>query len=455
MSSENQTTNIRHRPGSLHKHSPGHTGHYDKIMQPSLINKLFEWGIIALLALLLIFIQRFNPEINFFKAGAAFILLAGYHLCSGYFLKNRYSSKAGAATHVALTLILCALVVWSTTTSHEESAFWAIFLLPIVMVAMRLKQGTTLAVTGVATLFYFLLIPLHEFPDNEFMMDIPEFITPAIVFFFVAMLVHSLSREMRKQLSIQENLNQSLLENQQSLQRSLDQLARAKSKLRRQEQLAALGEMAAGVAHEIRNPLGIVASSAQLLGSSITAKDKDAEELLLVIREETQRLDTLLNNFLSVGREVVPHLQPRDMGEFVHTCMDRFSEFFRSKSIDLHIQCRKGTLTMNMDPDLMEQVLLNLVLNAVEASSPGDTILVTCAADAHDAIIEITDEGEGVPEAIAHKVFNPFFTTKPKGTGLGLAIAYKCVRAHGGSIDLVDHPGKGTRVRIRLPLLEE
>jgi two-component system sensor histidine kinase AtoS len=135
--------------------------------------------------------------------------------------------------------------------------------------------------------------------------------------------------------------------------------------------------------------------------------------------------------------------------------MDRFSEFFRNKSIDLDIRCRKGTLTVNMDPDLMEQVFLNLVLNAVEASSQGDTILVTCAADAHDAVIEITDEGEGVPEAIAHKVFNPFFTTKPKGTGLGLAIAYKCVRAHEGSIDLVDHPGKGTRVRIRLPLLEE
>jgi signal transduction histidine kinase len=272
------------------------------------------------------------------------------------------------------------------------------------------------------------------------------------VFFFVAVLVQSLSREMRRQLLIQQDLNQTLVENQRSLSDSLNRLAQAENKLQRQERLAALGEMAAGLAHEIRNPLGIVASSAQLLGSSITAKDKDTEELLLVIQEETQRLDTLLNNFLCFGREVVPLLQPCNLNEFVQTCMNRFSEFFRAKNLDLDIRCTEKTLTAKIDRNLMEQVLLNLVLNAVEASSSGGKILVTCTSHKNNAVIEINDTGEGIPEAIKDKVFNPFFTTKTKGSGLGLAIAYQCVQAHMGSIDIIDHPGQGTRVRIKLPM---
>jgi signal transduction histidine kinase len=423
-------------------------------LQPSRDNKFFEWGIIALLALLLIFFHRFTPGISIFRAGSAFSLLATYCLLSEYIFKNPYDSKIRLAAHVTIYLALCALVVWSTTTSFEESAFWAIFLLPIVTIAMRTGLGTTLTVTGMATLAYFLLIPIRDLPAQEFSEDIPEFITPAIVFFFVAVLVQSLSREMRRQLLIQKDLNQSLVENQRSLSDSLNRQARAENKLQRQERLAALGEMAAGLAHEVRNPLGIVASSAQLLGDSITAKNKDTDELLLVIREETQRLDTLLNNFLSFGREVVPFFQPCDVGEFVHTCMNRFSKFLRAKSIDLDIRCQQGTTVVNMDRDLMEQALLNLVLNAVEASSPGGKILVTCASRKNSVIIEITDTGEGLPEAIRDKVFNPFFTTKTKGSGLGLAIVYQCIQAHKGSIDVVDHPGPGTRIRIQLPVEE-
>ncbi|MGX9366924.1 ATP-binding protein [Desulfoplanes sp. PS50] len=421
-------------------------------MQPSRSNKLFEWGIIALLALLLIFIQRFTPGISILRAGTAFTLLAAYCFLSEYFFKNRYDSKIRVTIHVTITLTLCAFVVWSTTTAYEESAFWAIFLLPIVTIAMRTGLSTTLTVTGMATLVYFLLIPIYDLSEQEIITDIPEFITPAIVFFFVAVLVQSLSREMRRQLLIQQDLNQTLVENQRSLSDSLNRLAQAENKLQRQERLAALGEMAAGLAHEIRNPLGIVASSAQLLGSSITAKDKDTEELLLVIQEETQRLDTLLNNFLCFGREVVPLLQPCNLNEFVQTCMNRFSEFFRAKNLDLDIRCTEKTLTAKIDRNLMEQVLLNLVLNAVEASSSGGKILVTCTSHKNNAVIEINDTGEGIPEAIKDKVFNPFFTTKTKGSGLGLAIAYQCVQAHMGSIDIIDHPGQGTRVRIKLPM---
>ena len=342
-------------------------------------------------------------------------------------------------------------MVWSTTTQHEESAFWAIFLLPILAAAMRMDLEPTLLVTLSATICYFLLIPMDQFTREELWEDIPEFITPALVFFLVAVLVQFLARKMRRQLSKQIDLNTSLVESQQSLKNSLAQLDEAKEQLHRQEHLAALGEMAAGVAHEIRNPLGIVASSAQLLKDRVAARDSEAEELLQVIREETHRLNNLLNDFLAFGRATIPQLQSCTAQKFLGTCVDRFSNLPQTRDIHMLLRCDPDHPPLRIDPDLMEQALLNLILNAAEASSPGDTIALTCTSSANETIIDIEDTGTGIPEDIRDAVFTPFFTTKPKGSGLGLANAFKCIRAHNGRIDIMDHTGQGTCVRIHLP----
>jgi signal transduction histidine kinase len=105
-----------------------------------------------------------------------------------------------------------------------------------------------------------------------------------------------------------------------------------------------------------------------------------------------------------------------------------------------------------MDPDLMEQALLNLILNAAEASSPGDTIRVTCTSSANQLILEIQDQGTGIPEAIRETIFTPFFTTKSRGSGLGLANAFKYIQAHSGKIDIKETSQTGTCIRILLPM---
>lgn len=310
----------------------------------------------------------------------------------------------------------------------------------------------TLLVTLSATICYFLLIPMDQFPREELWEDIPEFITPALVFFLVAVLVQFLSRKMRGQLKKQIDLNQSLRESQQSLTTSLTQLAEAKEQLLHQEHLAALGEMAAGVAHEIRNPLGIVASSAQLLEDKVAAGDSEAEELLQVIREETHRLNNLLNDFLAFGRATVPQIQSCTAQKFLRRCVDRFSNLPQTRDVHILLRCNPEHHPLRIDPDLMEQALLNLVLNAAEASSPGDIIVVTCTSSANETIIDIQDNGTGIPEEIRDTVFTPFFTTKPKGSGLGLANAFKSIRAHNGRIDIKDHTKTGTCIRIHLPV---
>lgn len=421
-------------------------------MQHPSLAKLFDWGMILLIMLFLVCIIHFTPGINPWAAGTAFFLLGGYHLYTNQQQRwDLYSSQTIATIHLTISLLLCALMVWSTTSPHEESAFWAIFLLPILTAAMRMKLEPTLLVTLSATILYFLIIPMEHFPKEELWEDIPEFITPALVFFLVAVLVQFLARKMRRQLKKQIDLNQSLVESQNSLRTSLTQLAEAKDQLHRQEHLAALGEMAAGVAHEIRNPLGIVASSAQLLEDKIAANDQEAEELLQVIREETHRLNNLLHDFLTFGRATIPQLQSCSIQNFLRTCTDRFSNLPQTRDIHISLNCAPAPQMVCIDPDLMEQALLNLILNAAEASSPGDTIEVTCTSAENETIIDIQDNGSGIPEDIRNDVFTPFFTTKPQGSGLGLANAFKCIRAHNGRIDIMNATTTGTCVRIHVP----
>ncbi|GAU08522.1 ATP-binding protein [Desulfoplanes formicivorans] len=421
-------------------------------MQHPSLAQFFDWGMILLVMLFLVCIIHFTPGINPWIAGTAFLLLGGYHLYTNHQQTwDLFRSPAIATIHLGISLVLCAFMVWSTTTPQEESAFWAIFLLPILTAAMRMELEPTLLVTVGATMLYFLLIPMDQFPTEELREDLPEFITPALVFFLVAVLVQFLARTMRHQLHKQVALNQSLRESQQSLRNSLHQLAEAKEQLHRQERLAALGEMAAGVAHEIRNPLGIVASSAQLLEDKVAASDSEAEELLHVIGEETHRLNNLLNDFLAFGRPTIPQFQSCQMHTFLRTCLDRFSNLPQTKDIRLALYCQPDLPMVRIDPDLMEQTLLNLILNAAEASSPGDTIEVTCTYSANQLIIGIQDQGTGIPEAIRETIFTPFFTTKSRGSGLGLANAFKYIQAHNGRIDIKDTSPAGTCVRILLP----
>jgi signal transduction histidine kinase len=422
-------------------------------MQPPNLAKLFEWGMLVLLLLFLVCILHFTPGINPYSAGAAFALLACYHLFTTYYQRGKlFLANATSIAHLSISLLLCTLVVWATTTPYEESAFWAIFLLPIMTAATRMALGGTLMVTSCATLFYFLLIPMENFPEEQLLEDLPEFITPALVFLLVALIVQFLSREMRTQLKKHMDLNASLLETQKSLTLSMKQLTETREELLRQQHMATLGEMAAGVAHEIRNPLGIVASSAQLLEDKINTKDTEAEELLLIIREETRRLNGLLNDFLAFGRKTPPNLQACDIEKVVRTCIDRFKSITEPKNIHIEVACNMEQHILHIDPELIEQALLNLVLNGIEASTSGETIHVICTTEGKEILIDIKDNGTGIPEEIRDKIFTPFFTTKAKGSGLGLANAFKCIQAHNGSIDIIETPGPGTCIRVHLPL---
>lgn len=253
------------------------------------------------------------------------------------------------------------------------------------------------------------------------------------------------------------------------LQRSHDQLkaqvARLRSELseknrllERKNRLAALGEMAAGLAHEIRNPLGGIQLYAGLLVQDLC----DRPESLAVVRKITtgvKRLEGLVSQVLQFTREVRPSVRPCDLAEIVSDAIEMAEPKAQAAGVSLRVE-GPLTLAVRVDPVLIGQAVLNLLLNAIEAqeASCGNEVAIAYAAappdaDARQFTLVVRDRGPGIPAEVIDRIFNPFFTTKDHGTGLGLAIVHRIVEAHDGTIaatNNADDAGGGARFEIRV-----
>jgi PAS domain S-box-containing protein len=222
------------------------------------------------------------------------------------------------------------------------------------------------------------------------------------------------------------------------------------SEMRRAERLVALGRLSAGVAHEIRNPLAGIRTTAELLKSRFTPAD-ERMRFVDVILEESQRLDRIVGSLLQFARPAEPKVERVDL----ETLLERALDLAAGRAAELRVLLRNGSLpgksSVLADRDQILQVLLNLLLNGIEATGPGGEVVVSCAAvvaDGNEACsIRIQDGGEGVPAALRERIFDPFFTTKPGGTGLGLSISEYIVRRHGGSIRF-EKDGSGAHAAI-------
>lgn len=413
--------------------------------------KAFAWGQICMLGLLLVLLAGFSSGLNPVNVWISFGLLVVYHLVSNTLIGDRpYASSWHAFLHLGCYLLLCGLLLRATTRPDEESLFWFISLLPIVTAASRLNlTGTTLA-AATAGLLYFLTLPAGFIQSGDFWEELPEFVLIAATYLFVGFLVQALSSQTRRQLVQQRALNQQLLEQKNKLKKTLDQLADAKQQLYRRERLAALGEMSAGMAHEIRNPLGVISSTSQLLLDKLNRGESPGRELLEVIQEESDRLNRLVSDFLVFGRDARPNKKPCNLATLVRRSADGFRPLAEQKSVAIALAL-KEVATALVDPEMLQQVLLNLLLNALQASTAGQEIRLELDQDKGGPVIRVIDRGTGIPADIADKVFNPFFTTRNEGTGLGLANAHKLVEAQGGHLDFVSQPGCGTTFTIHLP----
>ncbi len=231
--------------------------------------------------------------------------------------------------------------------------------------------------------------------------------------------------------------------------------------VRRQERLASVGRLAAGIAHEIRNPLASLSGSIQVLRNELELKG-DNRNLMNIVLRETERLNTIITEFLEYARpktrkhEIIPLIPLVD--ETI--VLLKNSRDFRD-GISLTSEIDKNAVVTG-DPQRIRQVFWNLLINSCQAMPEGGEITINArhankyASDSTDWMdIYISDTGRGIAPEHKGNIFLPFFTTKPGGTGLGLAIVYRIIEDHGGTIDVVSEPGKGTRVRMMLPAADE
>ena len=224
--------------------------------------------------------------------------------------------------------------------------------------------------------------------------------------------------------------------------------------MQRTEQLAVAGELAAGLVHEIKNPLAGIKTAVQVLAEESTVSDEDRDVLGKVAREVVG-LESLLRAFLEFARPPRPHLADVNVNEFVESVLAFYMRSHIARP-DRPIRIRKALGTVppaRADPVQLKQILLNLLLNAVDAMPDGGAVEVRTSTNGTvgELHIDIVDTGRGISPQYAGDVFRPFFTTKPGGTGLGLAVSKRLAEQQGGSIFFIPNPGPGTTFRIRLP----
>jgi two-component system, NtrC family, sensor histidine kinase HydH len=232
--------------------------------------------------------------------------------------------------------------------------------------------------------------------------------------------------------------------------RAMERL-RLKERLSRAERLSSLGEMAAGISHEIRNPLGIIRSSAELLKKKVTKIDP-SNTIPDIIVEEANRLNRIITDFINFAKPRSPNLSPCHIQEIIEKNITFLSMQIEEKGYRIQQNYPDSLPMIQADAALLYQSFLNILINAMQAMPDGGRIDISISADDRIVTIKFEDEGQGIPDDVLDKIWDPFFTTKEMGTGLGLGVVKNIIESHGGSIQIQNRPSGGAVVIVELPV---
>lgn len=233
--------------------------------------------------------------------------------------------------------------------------------------------------------------------------------------------------------------------------RALERM-KLKEQLSKAAHLSSLGEMVAGVSHEIRNPLGIIKSSAELLKKKVAALEPN-NKIPDIIMEEAGRLNNIITDFLNFARPRQPDWLPCQVEEVLEKNLTFLASELKKNGYQVETTVSPVVPTIKADANMLYQAFLNIIINATQAMPKGGLIKVDIKANKDTIKVCFKDQGTGIPQDVADKIWDPFFTTKEKGTGLGLGIVKNIIEAHHGTIQIIGEPGQGTEVVITLPVV--
>jgi signal transduction histidine kinase len=246
-----------------------------------------------------------------------------------------------------------------------------------------------------------------------------------------------------------ERLKESHTVLQTEVRRLREELANKNRQLERRKRLAALGEMAAGLAHEIRNPLGGIQLYANLLRKDVS----DRPEMVQIIDKMItgiRSLDALVTDVLALTHTVQPKFAEEDLVKITQSTMDLVQPLITEKQSQISFNSPMSLL-MNCDRNMLQRAVMNLLRNAIEAAGESGQVMIDLNVKHQTIVMQIADSGPGIDPEIADRIFNPFFTTKDTGTGLGLSIVHRIIEAHEGSIKVGKAPLGGALFTIKLP----
>lgn len=363
--------------------------------------------------------------------------------------------RRGAAYIVLLKIALATLLIDHTGEVGINSSYYPIFYVPIVTAAEYFSPWGTLLWTALASAAYcsYLYPALQEY---EITTESYGLLAIRILFFFLAaMVVNRFVVENRRQIKRYQELAETLAETNK-------RLAQAQAEAQRSERLAALGQMSAGLAHEIRNPLGVIKGSAEMLHQKLGESNPLASELAGYISSETNRLSALVTRFLDFARPLHAELTPQEITAVLERALNDVSLAEKSTLVRVERHYQDNLPLIPLDEGLCEQAFVNLIQNAYDAmGTSGGTLRVTVTninSGRRDGVeVRIDDTGPGIPTELREQIFNPFVTTKKTGVGLGLSIVSRIVDGHHGTIRV--ESGKdgtsGTGFVIFFPAKEE
>lgn|ERR1022692_603452 len=341
--------------------------------------------------------------------------------------------RRGAYYIVLLKIALATLLIDHTGEIGINSSYYPIFFIPVVTAAEYFSPLGTLLWTALASAAYCSYLFDPALLDFEVTAESYGFLAMRILFFFLAaMVVNRFVVENRRQIKRYQKLAETLAETNRRLEL-------AQEEARRSERLAALGQMSAGLAHEIRNPLSVIKGSAEMLHQKLGESNPLASELAGYISTETNRLSALVTRFLDFARPLHAELVPQQITAVLDRALHSVSLTQKDESVRVERQYQANLPLVPLDESLCEQAFVNLIQNAYDAMGSGGGILRvkaarTNTADRDGVEVRIEDTGPGIPPELREQIFNPFVTTKKTGVGLGLSIVSRIIDGHHGTI---------------------
>jgi two-component system, NtrC family, sensor histidine kinase HydH len=361
-------------------------------------------------------------------------------------MKNQHSlvSRIDEAIILVFVVIMITLLHYSTISNesillHEISQ--RLYYIPIVYSAYRFGLTGSLLFSLLSGIIYLLHIAQHQTSSATTILN--QY-AEVIMFLAVGVATGFFADAERQQRQRFEKASEELAKAYQELRNTVDLLVRS-------ARLKSLGELAATIAHEIRNPLNSIKGSIEIVSEEI-APNSPRREFILIMEKEVERLNNLVEDFLKFAKPRPPEKVATNVNEIIDSVVKFLSPQAKKRNVKLDIQLASELPSIPLDPEQIRQVLLNLILNAIQSMPEGGNVELSSSIAKDYLEISIRDYGTGISSDNQQKIFEPFFTTKTDGSGLGLFVAYQLVKQHNGEIEVANTSENGSLFVIKLSL---